>query len=177
MTTFESIYKDNYKAIFNFIKGRVGFNTEVAEELTNDVFIKVNEHLKVFNPELSKVSTWIHTIAKNIIIDHYRKNKNSHLTQSTDLINSEGNEVFVIPSNANTSDLIEGKELSSAIHNAMEKLSQKQREVAELFFLHNKKYVEICEILDIPMERVKVTLLRAKIKLQESLKEVYEYSY
>ena len=170
-TNFDFIYKNNYSAILKFIDNRVNHDKMVAEELTNDVFIKANEHLKIFNPELAQLTTWLHTIAKNVIIDHYRKIKQQN--QSIDVDNA-----MELPSNNATSNGIEGKELMLSINTAINLLrSKQQREVFNLYYLNNKKYEEIAEILDISMSNVKVTLLRAKECLQKSLVNVYQREF
>lgn len=171
---FNDVYVEYHSRILKFINYRINLDLATAEELTNDVFMKVNEHLAIFDCDKSKLNTWIHSIAKNIIIDHYRKMKNN--TDSINKVNADGVLKVQIYSNDIASDLVEGKELQSAINTAMNKLKNKQKQIAELYFFHNMKYVEIAELLDIPLNSVKVTLLRAKEELQYSLKNVYKYS-
>jgi RNA polymerase sigma-70 factor (ECF subfamily) len=174
-TLFNQVYAENYSKILNFIKNKINGDLETAEELTNDVFLKVNEHLSIFNPDLATISTWIHTIAKNIVINHYRKQKEQLISIDNVHSDNDGKKHYItISSDDNTSDKIESRELSLAIDTAMNKLTGKYKEVAKLYFLHNKKYVEIADILDIPLNSVGTTLLRAKEALQWQLRNVHK---
>lgn len=170
---FAVIYKQYYSVVLDHIKFKINGDIMIAEELTDDVFIKVSEHLKIFNPDRASIKTWILTIARNIVIDYYRKVKEQTISING-FVNSEGHETIQIHSTLKASNKIEGQELGSAINTAMNQLTGKQKEIAELYFMHNKKYVEIAQVLDIPLGSVKATLLRAKESLQYLLRNVYQ---
>ena len=91
MQTFNEIYSEYYSYVLNFISQKV--SRDVAEELTNDVFMKVNNNLDRFNPEKSKMSTWIISIAKNAIIDNFRKVK-LQTTSIEAMVDDEGKEFY-----------------------------------------------------------------------------------
>src|ERR1035437_10300844 len=59
----DELYKKYYSPILNFIMQMI-HNSNDAEELANDTFIKAMQNMEKFNPEKSNISTWLHTIAK-----------------------------------------------------------------------------------------------------------------
>ena len=124
MQTFEKIYTENYEGVLRHINMRVQ-DMSVAEELTNDVFMKVHKHLGDYDETKSAIPTWVRFIANNIVIDHFRSSFRS--------------------------------------------LKPKYRRVAVLYFMNQKQYKEIAEILDIPMGTVFGMISRCRAMLQESL--------
>ena len=74
MENFNNIYADNYNKVLGWIRYKVG-SIEVAEELTQDVFMKVHKNLTDFDPDKSAIGTWVMNITKNTIIDHWRTEK------------------------------------------------------------------------------------------------------
>jgi RNA polymerase sigma factor (sigma-70 family) len=172
---FNEVYKDYKNLVMSQLRQKIK-NESDCEELCNDIFMKVNEFLHTFNCERAKFSTWIYKFVENKIIDYFRGEGKRMQQQSnvSDLVNSEGQEAFTFVSHSETSSHVEGKELQSKISLAMSKLKPQYRRIAELFFLEQKEYKEIAEILDIPMGTVKGTLLRAKVMLQNALQAEYQ---
>lgn len=164
-----TIYAKYYKQVYFFILGRVGNRAHIAEELTNDVFMKCREHLEKYDVYLAKLNTWLFTIAKNTVIDHFRTAHADKYVSVDNFVDAEtGRETFQIADN-NETDNVENDELSQAIEKAMSSLKPKYRKVAELFFMEQKQYAEISEILDIPMGSVKGMISRVRAMLQEQL--------
>lgn len=163
------IYSKYYKQVYFFILGRVGNRAHIAEELTNDVFMKCREHLERYDVYIAKLNTWLFTIAKNTVIDHFRTAHADKYVSVDNFTDAEtGRETFQIVDN-NDGDNVENDELSQAIENAMSKLKPKYRRVAELFFIEQKQYQEISDILEIPMGSVKGMINRVRGMLQERL--------
>jgi RNA polymerase sigma-70 factor (ECF subfamily) len=69
---FEVLYQENYQRILNFIKKRVG-NEQDAEDITSYVFEKAYQKLGDFKWQGISPTSWLYTIARNAIIDHYRR--------------------------------------------------------------------------------------------------------
>jgi len=165
---YNAMYNKYHTSLLNFVKSKINENG-VAEEIVNDVFLKAFEHLSIYKVELSTLNTWLHFIAKNKIIDYLRMKKLETIS-----VDETGKEVFQFKGTMNANDKIEGEEITTAINNAVSGLTGSQKDVAELYFFDQKKLTEIAEILDIPLNSVKVTLMRAKALLQEKLTNVYE---
>lgn len=70
----EDIYKDYHEKVLHLVMSKVG-NTTDAEDLTEDVFVKVYSKLDTFDESKASISTWIYRIAQNTIIDYYRTRK------------------------------------------------------------------------------------------------------
>jgi len=172
MKTFETIYKENYNAILFFVTGKVSGNRSVAEEITNDVFLKVAEHLNEYDVEKAQLNTWIHFIANRVIIDFYRKNSNlkkntSHISDYTD---SEGKEFFQVNSPSLASEKIERFENKKAIAKAIRSVKNlTSQKVITYFFINQLKHNEISEITGISIANIKVIINRGRKVMQKSL--------
>ena len=166
-----AIYNKYYKQVYYFIFVRVGNMAHIAEELTNDVFIKAQRHIESNNYDVyrSKINTWLFFIAGNIVIDHFRTAHADKYVSVDNFVDAEtGREKFQIADSSHE-DNVENSEMSIAIKNAMSTLKPKYRRVAELFFMEQKQYNEISEILNIPMGSVKGMINRCRATLQEQL--------
>ena len=74
--TFEQIYKEYKDRLLFFIRGYVKSEV-VAEEILQDVFIKVNEHKDNYDVYKAKLNTWLYSIAKNKVVDYFRSKENN----------------------------------------------------------------------------------------------------
>lgn len=163
----DTIYSKHYQSVYHFVLGRVN-HTEDAEEIANDVFIKAHKNRANYDVHTAKINTWLFAIAKNAVIDFYRTNHTDQYVNVSDFADAEtGKEVYQFADS--TQDVVENNELAEQIRNAFAGLKPKYRRVAELFFLNQKQYKEIAEILDIPMGTVFGTISRCRTMLQKSL--------
>jgi len=170
--TFDAVYNKYHKQIYVMVLNMVNRNEDVAQEITNDTFLRANEHLNNYDVQRANLNTWLNTIAKNLVIDHFRKYKNdTHINVSKFADTETGKETFQMVDNSQVNN-VENDELSDAIEKAMQSLKPKYREVAELFFNQQKKYDEICKLLNLPMGSVKGMISRARTMLQEQLQGV-----
>lgn len=71
--SIEEMYEEYYPKIYNYIYYRT-LNRELTEDLVSEIFLKAIYRLKSYSPERGCFSAWIYTIAKNTLIDYYRKN-------------------------------------------------------------------------------------------------------
>lgn len=169
---FKHIYDKHYSQVLNYINSRINYKTEVAQELTQDVFLQVSKHVDKYDVYKAKVTTWLFTIANNKIIDYFRANKNagniSHVDGWTD---ENGRETFNFESDYYVEG-IEENEMQATIKNAMSTLNKKEYDIAILYFMEDRQYNEIVELLNIPMGTVKAMINRIRTKLQSKLKNV-----
>lgn len=172
--TFDTVYNAHYSQILNYISFRINNKIADAEEITQDVFVQVHKHLASYDASKSAIVTWVYNIAKNRIIDYFRANKNAHnITRVDGYTNSEGKSSFdFVGSDYNSHD-VEVKETQSAINSAIATLKDKERKIAMFYFLEEKQYSEIAELLAIPLGSVKGTLSRIRAKLQDKLQTTY----
>jgi len=170
MQTFEKIYAENYDGVLRHINMRVQ-DMSVAEELTNDVFMKVHKHLGDYDETKAGIPTWIRFIANNTCIDHFRCNRyaNNRVSASDFNNDGEGIEEFQFMSEDSADTDLERSELGQKIMSSFRSLKPKYRRVAVLYFMNQKQYKEIAEILDIPMGTVFGMISRCRAMLQDSL--------
>lgn len=176
---FNKIYDEFHPKVLNFVNVRLSNNLELAYELTNDIFIKVYNNLNSFDDSQAKLSTWIFTIARNTIIDQYRKNANDKLTSTMSNESSGTNWLYNIISNDNfESDYnIVNSELSKKIIKAINKLPSNMKTICVLRFLSDYTYDEIAHELNMSLGTVKGTIFRAKEMLKKSLEFEYANLY
>ena len=84
---FEQFYHAELPRVYNFFRYRFG-DGPLAEDLTSETFEKVWRHREKYKRNLSALSTWIFTIARNVAIDHYRK-KDNEIPLAIDLPSNE----------------------------------------------------------------------------------------
>jgi RNA polymerase sigma-70 factor (ECF subfamily) len=167
-----TIYKKHYQQIYYFIYTRVGNKSEIAEELCNDVFLKAQRHLENYDVNIGKITTWLYHIAKNIVIDSYRTNHSDRYVNVGMFADAETGKEFFQFEDENNTNQIENDEISNAVHVAMSGLKPRYKQIAILFFIEQKKYNEIAEIMDISMSNVKVMINRVRTMLQDKLAPV-----
>jgi RNA polymerase sigma-70 factor (ECF subfamily) len=167
---FEDVYNEYKPLIEYFLRNKIK-NEEVREDIVAMTFIKVAKHLEAYQPEKSKLSTWIHLIANRLVIDEYRKNNATIST--TDLSSNDGTIAFEFIGEDSADSTIDNKELHRNIRRAIRTLKPTEKHISILRFVKEYEYSEIAEILDMPLNSVKVTIMRAKESLQSALRNEY----
>lgn len=159
---------DRYKSrVYWLVKRMVGPGE--AEDLTQEVFIRVYKALPRFRAE-SSFSTWIYKIARNLSLSELRKrgNRGEHLSWE-----EEGEEKVhhLLPENPDggLERRIERLHISRAVRSLIEKLPERQKTALTLHYLHQVRYEEIAEIMGVPMGTVKTWLHRGRLRLREQI--------
>ena len=162
--------------LFNFTISRVS-DREMAQDLVQDTFLAALKAMKNFKGEASE-RTWLISILKRKIIDHYRKT-NSKKGKAEVRINykdseSEGDwleERVADPFDKTAQDSIENTELGDAIHICLDKLPKKQAEVFKMKTILHYETETICNELNITSSNLWVIIHRARISMADCLKE------
>jgi len=174
---FDKVYKKYYNQVYYHVNGKLGNNPIVAEEIVNDVFIKAYEHIANYDVQMSKLNTWLITIAGRKVIDYWRSKakRNYDNTALIDgYVDESGNETYQVGADImDGQNSLENKELGATTSKAMQGLCERDRDLVTLFFVDQKSYDEISEIMDMPLGSVKGTLNRCRAKLQKKLQGVY----
>ena len=160
-----------FSLVYRMVRDR-----ELAEDLTQDTFVKVLSHIEKYRSEF-KFSSWLFKIANNVAIDHLRR-------RQLDTISMEGSP------HATTSDLaeatsfelatqdetplqeLEARELGSEIERAIAHLRPEYRACILLRHVEDKSYEEIAATLDLPLGTVKTYIHRARHELRKLLEHV-----
>ena len=177
---FNDVYKKYHHMVYRYIDNRIAYKMYIGE-ITNDVFMQVYKHLPKFDETKSKLSTWIIAIAKYRVIDHYRWFKS--LRNLTYVSIDENNEFLMSQCttvyNDSTDNLINNcaydKDLlTDDIKAAISKLrSNVHKQVCILYYFEGKKLVDIADIMNVPLNSIKVYHLRAKKLLRTALCHTY----
>ncbi len=171
---FHSIYKTFHPKIVRYLGHMVGWRD--AEDLTQEVFVKVNQALKTFRGE-SQVSTWIYRIATNSALDKLRSPSHRQTGQiSLSGESSEQGEIEMMDKDPWTGEKTPSietslvrKEMNECIRSVVEKLPENYRTVVALSELEGFRDDEIAEILGISIHTAKIRLHRARARLKKDL--------
>jgi len=158
---FKEIYESFYIPIHRYLSRVAG--PDEAEDLTQDVFIKINQSMDNFRGDV-KLSTWVYRIATNVAIDRIRRNKTSDRV-SNDLVNEAAINSSVIDLN---SQLIR-KDMNDCIRLVVNDLPEQYRMILILKEFEGFKNAEIAIILEISIDTVKIRLHRARAKLKKEM--------
>ena len=149
LTSFDELYEMYFKKIYNYIFGQV-LNREVAEDLTEDVFVRVLDSLNDYDSSKAAVSTWLYTIAKNIIVNHQNRayvNRESDIDESVEMIGQKQNYYYDDP---DTLKYTENRKL----FNILRELSEAERDFLEMRYGLEMSNEEIARALNISTKAV-----------------------
>jgi RNA polymerase sigma-70 factor (ECF subfamily) len=156
-------YKNNiYSYALYMMKNRMD-----AEDISQEVMIKIWQNVGRFN--ILSAKTWIMKTTHNLCIDYLRKRQSSYSRELS--IDEEFADTYTDGVEVNN-PLIKThlKMMTDKIKKAIQNLPEKLKGVFVLYEIQGMKYREISKALEMPINTVKVNLLRARRKLQEELK-------
>lgn len=144
-----------------------------AEDLTQDVFLKVYGNLSSFDVARGSFETWITTLTRNLLVDHFRRSKQQRVTSSMDEGWNESDEQPLTErlsqKGPNQHDRAVQKELEQMVQAALVKISPELREAVILRDLHDMDYKEIAQVLRVPEGTVKSRISRGRAELARVL--------
>jgi RNA polymerase sigma-70 factor (ECF subfamily) len=139
-----------------------------AEDITQEVLIRTWQNINNFNFNAAKA--WMMRTTHNLCIDHLRKNKTINYREQE--LDEDFHENIADKTPDGNPNIIAEKNITeSIIKEAIERLPERLKSPFVLYQLQGFKYKEISQILDAPLNTVKVNLLRARKQLQKELKE------
>ena len=176
---FQQIYKEYFPKISGYLTRLTG-NKEEAEDLTQEVFIKVHGALEGFEGR-SSLSTWIYKIATNTANDHFRSASNqkaSKQTTSCEILkeNTEDKNVWTGEKEKISDTVLENNEMNCCIKRYIEDLSENYRTVFVLSEYEGLSNKEIADILGISVETVKIRISRGRKQLKKKMEKGCEIS-
>lgn len=148
-----------------------------AEDLTQDVFLKVYGNLAAFDVARGSFQTWITTLTRNLLVDHFRRSKQQRVTDSMDA-GWEDTEDRATAARLAGQLAAEGpspheqaarKELAKMVQEALTRISPELREAVILRDLQDMDYKEIAQVLRIPEGTVKSRISRGRAELARVL--------
>lgn len=178
---FTLLVRRHKTAIFNFILRQVR-SAQVAEDLVQDVFVKIVHNATEFKHE-ARFTTWAYAIARNVCIDHLRKmslRKHPSLDQQGSQDDGDGPTLGERTPDKSPGASVDraaiGSELGVKITRAVELLPAEQREVFLLRELANIPFKDIAEMTGVPENTVKSRMRYALERLQEALSDYEDYA-
>jgi len=164
---WETIVRQFHQRIYNLAYRFTGRFDE-AEDLTQEIFLKLYRSLNSYRPESGALVTWMVRVGRNHIIDHYRKFKTER-TQ-TDSLEVEYEKAEENPARYKSpAEALEQLELSERVHRALLKISEDLREAVILRDLEEFTYEEIADMLNVPIGTVKSRINRGRADLARFL--------
>jgi RNA polymerase sigma-70 factor (ECF subfamily) len=167
-TAWEALVRQNTRRVYGLCYRFTGRDSE-AQDLTQDVFLRVYRALGGFRATEGSFVTWLTRLTRNLLIDHYRRTRKDRVTDSIDDQLPRVETGFVSVSRPDTA--LAGREASELLQGALTKLSPELRETIILRDLQDMEYREISEILGIPEGTVKSRLNRGRAELARLLKK------
>lgn len=139
---FATVYEENFKYVYNFVYMKV-LHKEIAEDLTEDTFIKALDAYDRYDPAVSGVRTWLCTIARNTVINHQTSAAKRH---------EEMTDVLPEPDTAENNPVeehIEFNELNREVEDILKELSREERELLSMRYAMDLQVKDIADILGI----------------------------
>jgi RNA polymerase sigma-70 factor, ECF subfamily len=174
---WEEIVQRYNRRIYN-ICYRFAGSADDAQDLTQEVFIKMYRTLSSYDVERGAFMTWLTTMTRNLLVDHFRKTKQDRVTDSMDAVPSEHEDAQPLSEqiqdhSAAPDAHVRMREVSETVHAALAKLSPELREAVILRDLQDMDYREIATVLKVPEGTVKSRINRGRAELARLLQRTY----
>lgn len=174
---FRELIRRYERPVFSLIY-RMVRDSAAAEDLAQDAFIKVLNHLDKYRPEF-KFSSWLFKIANNVAIDALRKRQLDTISMDGSPHAGSASEIeatsFELADDAESPlDELASRELGAIIEQAIAKLRPEYRNCIMLRHVEGRSYEEIAATLDLPLGTVKTYIHRARHQLREALEHLRE---
>ncbi len=170
---WEDLVRLHTRRVYGICYRFTGSDSE-AQDLTQDVFLRIFRTVKSFRMDEGSFSTWTARVARNLLIDHYRRTRQDRATDSIEdqLPRVEVSPHPLNPGSPNRTDaLVVSREKSEILQAALVKLSPELRETVILRDLQELEYREIAQVLGIPEGTVKSRLNRGRAELARLLRK------
>jgi len=164
---WEGLVRLHSRRVYGLCYRFTGKDSE-AQDLTQEVFLRVYRTLRTFRATEGAFTTWLTRLSRNLLIDYYRRTRHERITDSIE----EQLPVLeeAMPAAARPDGLVAGREASEILQAALQKLSPELREAVILRDLQEMEYREIADVLHIPEGTVKSRLNRGRAELARVLK-------
>lgn len=166
---WEELVRRHTRRVYNLCYRFTG-NATAAEDLTQEVFLRVYRTIGSYQAQYGAFPTWLTSVTRNLLVDHHRRTRHDRMTDSID-------DVLPVvedkPSQVRAPDRqAEAAELSAQLQRGLARLSPELREAVILRDLQGLDYREIQTVLRVPEGTVKSRINRGRIELAEILKQM-----
>ena len=166
-SAWEDLVRLHSRRVYGLCYRFTGRDSE-AQDLAQEVFLRVFRTLKSFRSAEGSFVTWLTRLTRNLLIDHYRRTRQERVTDSIEEQLPRLEEGLT--ASARPDGMVVGRETSEILQAALLKLSPELREAVILRDLQDMEYREIAEVLKIPEGTVKSRLNRGRAELARVLR-------
>ena len=168
-TAWEDIVSAFSRRIFN-LAYRFTSSVDAAEDLTQDVFIRIYKTLDQYDAKQGDLANWLMRLARNLIIDDYRHRQRNPQNSMADAVDDHQYHLRAVGNSAHKE--VERKELAMQVQKGIDKLPEDLRTCVILRDIEELTYAEIVEVLQIPEGTVKSRINRGRIELAKILRRM-----
>ncbi len=175
---WQEIVQQYHRRIYN-ICYRFSGSPDDAADLTQEVFIKMYRTLSTFDTTRASFMTWVTTVTRNLLVDHFRKGKYDRVTDSLDATAGNQDDGLTLAEkledrSAGPEARVRSQEAQKLVHDALGKLSPELREAVILRDLQDMDYKDIAIVLKVPEGTVKSRINRGRTELARLLQRNYK---
>ena len=152
----DRIYTEYSGKVMGYIRARIRSSAE-AEDLHSEVFEKILKKIEEFDPSKASLNTWIFTITRNTVIDHFRR------TKPTEELDEN------LSDNIELDEGLLNSETLSELAAALKRLPEQMRDIIVLRYYDGKPLTEIAELMNLSYGAVKLRHQNAVLMLREAL--------
>ncbi len=168
-SAWEDLVRTYTRRVYSICYRFTGRESE-AQDLTQEVFLKVFRNVRSFRAGEGSFGVWLARLTRNLLIDHYRRTRMERATASIE------EQLPVLEEKAaiegRTEAALAGREASEALQKALAKLSPDLRETVILRDIEGLEYREIAQVLGVPEGTVKSRLNRGRSELARALRQM-----
>lgn len=157
------------RRVFN-LAYRFTSNPEAAEDLTQEVFIRIYRTLEQYDASQGDLSNWLMRLARNLVIDDYRHRQRNPQNSMAEAVDDHQYHLRAVGTSAHRE--MERRELSAQVQEGIDKLPPDLKTCVILRDIEELTYQEIVEMLDIPEGTVKSRINRGRIELAKILRRM-----
>jgi RNA polymerase sigma-70 factor (ECF subfamily) len=173
---WQQLVTSQHRRIYAICYRFTGSSTD-AEDLTQDVFLKLYRNLGSFDMHKGSFQTWITTLARNLLVDHFRRTRMERASESLDAscVDSDDGPTYagrLVDPRPSQETHATGMELKARIQQALAQLSPELREAVVFRDLEDMDYKEIAQVLRIPEGTVKSRISRGRGELARLLQRI-----
>jgi RNA polymerase sigma-70 factor (ECF subfamily) len=175
---WQEIVQQYHRRIYN-ICYRFSGSPDDASDLAQEVFIKMYRTLSTFDTTRASFMTWVTTVTRNLLVDHFRKGKYDRITDSLDATPGNQEDGITIADqledkSASPETKMRSQETQKLVHEALKRLSPELREAVILRDLQDMDYKDIAKVLNVPEGTVKSRINRGRTELARLLQRTYK---
>jgi len=175
---WQEIVQQYHRRIYN-ICYRFSGSADDAADLSQEVFIKMYRTLSTYDTTRASFMTWVTTVTRNLLVDHFRKGKYDRVTDSLDATPGNQEEGLTLAEqledlNPSPETRLRSQELQKLVHEGLKRLSPELREAVILRDLQDLDYKDIAKVLNVPEGTVKSRINRGRTELARLLQRTYK---